>query len=323
MGRRKTVHKDLPPRMVARLMAKGRRLYYYNGADGTRIPLGDDLNLARMKWAEIEANHSTGVHTFHAIAERYRREVLPQKAAKTQREQNKELDRLIAVFGKVQINDIRPMHIRQYLDKRSAKVAANREVALLSHIWTTARGVWGYTEKDNPCTRIRNKETPRGVYVDDAEFFAVLDHADVPLRDAMLLAYYTGQRLADVLKMTRTHIKEGALWIVQNKTKKRLAISIEGELEQVINAMLRRERSATSIYLIQTDAGRPLTYSMLRNRFDDARDKAGVDFQFRDIRPKAATDSGSLAEAQALLGHQSSATTQRHYRHIERVKPVR
>ncbi len=320
MGRPKSIHKNLPPRMIARKMAKGRYLYYYNGKK--RIPLGDDLNIARMEWAKIEAGNNIAPQTFKAIAERYRLEVLPKKAESTRKNQDNQLDRLIAVFGKSNINDIRHMHIRQYLDKRSAKREANREVALLSHVWNKAKQ-WGYTDKENPCTGVdKNPEPPRNIYVSDAEFSAVLAKADEPLKDAMLLAYHTGQRLADVLKMTRQDIRDGALWVRQNKTGKMIAVELTGELKSVVNAILVRPRAATSVYLVQTNEGRRLTYAMLRNRFDDAREAAGAKFQFRDIRPKAATDSGSLQEAQALLGHESSATTKRHYRHIERVKPV-
>jgi len=54
--------------------------------------------------------------------------------------------------------------------------------------------------------------------------------------------------------------------------------------------------------------GAQLTAAMLRNRFDAARDAAGIDkatFQFWDLRAKAATetnDSGGTRAAQALLG---------------------
>ncbi|KAF5292576.1 hypothetical protein FQR65_LT20254 [Abscondita terminalis] len=40
--------------------------------------------------------------------------------------------------------------IAQYRDSRTAKTRANREIALLSHVFNIARE-WGLTTKDNPC----------------------------------------------------------------------------------------------------------------------------------------------------------------------------
>ena len=47
---------------------------------------------------------------------------------------------------------------------------------------------------------------------------------------------------------------------------------------------------------------------MLRHRFDKAREKAGVEFQFRDLRAKAGTDKAESQEihaAQKQLGHKT------------------
>lgn len=63
----------------------------------------------------------------------------------------------------------------------------------------------------------------------------------------------------------------------------------------------------------------------LRSRFDKARRLAGVSLQFRDLRAKAATDTGDLAHSQALLGHTKRDMTE-HYvkrRVGERVRPLR
>ncbi len=73
------------------------------------------------------------------------------------------------------------------------------------------------------------KESGRDRYVSDNEFQAVWDKADQTTRDAMDLALLTGQRPADVLKIERTDLRDGALWIVQNKTKAKRAIEITGE----------------------------------------------------------------------------------------------
>ncbi|MNJ45222.1 hypothetical protein D3C77_403090 [compost metagenome] len=101
----------------------------------------------------------------------------------------------------------------------------------------------------------------------------------------------------------------------------------------------RNERGVRNPYLITTQNGRNVTASMLRLRFDDARkvarehafevqDKTLAEqirqFQFRDIRPKAASEIGDLTHASRLLGHSDKRITETVYRRIgEVVKPTR
>ena len=225
------------------------------------------------------------------------------------------------------IDAIAPMHVREYMDIRgqAAKVRANREKASLSHIFNRARE-WGYTSLQNPCQGVKGfKETGRSRYITDVEFDQVKAHAHFTVIDAMDLALLTGQRPADVLKLKRTDIRDGALWIVQNKTGQRLGVEVTGELAVVISKIAERPRKAISAWLIQNENGQPLTQFALRSRFDKARTLAKVDFQFRDIRAKAATDTGDLAHFQTLLGHKNREMTE-HYvkaRMGARVNPLR
>lgn len=146
----------------------------------------------------------------------------------------------------------------------------------------------------------------------DEEFERVKAHAHYTVADAMDVALLTGQRPADVLKIQRSDIRDGALWIVQNKTGARLGIEVTGELAAVIDRINQRPRKAISSYLIQDENGQPLSQFALRSRFDKARSLAKVDFQFRDIRAKAATDTGDLAHSQKLLAHKNRGMTE-HY----------
>lgn len=91
----------------------------------------------------------------------------------------------------------------------------------------------------------------------DDEFEWVRKHAHYTVVDAMDLALLTGQRPADVLKLTRKDIRDGALWVVQNKTGARLAIEITGQLAEVIKRITERPRVVISPYLIQDDNGQP------------------------------------------------------------------
>ena len=184
------------------------------------------------------------------------------------------------------IDAIAPMHAREYMDIRgqTAKVRANREKALFSHTFNKARE-WGYTALQNPCQGVKGfKEIGRSRYITDAEFNQVKAHAHFTVIDAMDLALLTGQRPADVLKLKRTDIRDGALWIVQNKTGARLGIEVTGELAAVIARITERPPRSISAWLVQDENGQPLSSFALRSRFDKARALAKVDFQFRDIR---------------------------------------
>jgi integrase len=325
MGRRRQANFDDPPRFHR----KGK-VWYHVGGSLPRVwtKLSGDRAEALRLWAQLEGvREDESTRLFSVLTRRYVREVFPTKAAATRRDNEKELANLLKVFAHVPVDSIVPMHVRQYMDIRgqTAKVRANREKALLSHMFNKARE-WGFTSLTNPCQGVKGfKETGRTRYVTDAEFDQVKAHAHFTVIDAMDLALLTGQRPADVLKLKRTDIRDGALWIVQNKTGARLGIEITGELAAIITKINERPRRAISAYLIQDENGQPVSQCALRSRFDKARTLTNVDFQFRDIRAKAATDTGDLAHSQKLLAHKNRDMTE-HYvraRMGERVKPLR
>lgn len=326
MGRKRTINHDLPPRMNL----KGK-MHYHVSTDTPRkwTKLSQDLSIAKRLWAEIEGEPvDCNNSTFAGVATRYRKEVFPTKAPQTQRDNEKELARLAAVFGAMPIDAIKPHHIKRYLDERGkdAPVRANREKALFSHIFNCARA-WGYTDAPNPCAGVKgHRETGRDRYIEHTEFFAVWEKAHYTVQDAMDLAYLTGQRPADLLKLNRGDIRDGTLWFTQNKTGKKLRINIVGELATLIERITGRQHSIMGgDSMLQDGNGQRLTYGTLRARFDKARKAAGVDFQFRDIRAKTATDTDDLARSQQLLGHKTRAMTE-HYtrnRRGEKVEPLK
>lgn len=343
----------LPPRMKKRTRTgkKGQVWTYYFYAatvDGKtkEIPLGTDLNQAKLKWAELEGGEPPkDIRLFGAILDRYEKDIIPTKAPRTQKDNLAHASWLRKVFENVVIDDITPQMIAQYRDLRGKKapVRANREISLLSHVWNMARE-WGYTAKQNPATGVRrNKETPREFYADDAVWFAVYECACQELKDALDLAYLTGQRPADVMKMKFSDIRDGALEIRQNKTAKKLRILLQGEnglnsLGQLIERIRSRPTKIKSFSIIHNAEGYPLSPAMLRGRLDKARKAAATyalsegdaklalrikEFQFRDARPKAASEI-DLDAASKLLGHSDKSLTERVYRRIgDTVKPVK
>lgn len=323
--------------------------FYYNGRDAAgkrvEIPLGSDIHEAKRKWAElecVEAPPNTSLMEY--VFNRYIKEILPTKAASTQRDNTDALKNLRPVFDKAPIDGITPQAIAQYRDKRSAKVRANREITLLSHVFNMARE-WGFTAKENPCKGVRkNKEAPRDFYADAEVWDAVYAQASIELQDAMDVAYLTGQRPSDVRKLMVTDIRDNALHVRQGKTKKYLRIQLEtdgvqSELGQVLDRIAKRPGKIRSLYVVATPNGQPLTRSILRRRFDTARaaavkaaTEAGKEslagrlrnFQFRDSRAKAASEIVDVLQASKLLGHTEQKITKDVYRRVgEAVKPTR
>jgi integrase len=372
MGRKPTKNLNLPSGMRARVRRYGTYYYFDAGRqdDGRRkeVPLGSDYVAAVRKWAELTTSDAppTALITFRKVAERYIKDVLPTKSKTTQVDNLRELGWLYRFFDNPPgpLEDIDPVDIRQYLDWRvrttvAAKVAlndqrrkdnkpllpvardegavrANREKALFSHIWNYARAK-GITSKANPCAGIKgHAEKGRDAYVEDDVYRAVHDAAEPALQDAMDLAYLTGQRPADVLKLRHADIKDGALWITQNKTGAKLRIAVEGELATVLERI--KGRKVAGLHLINTARGQPMSLWTLKHAVVRARLAAAEQhpklaaaikqFQFRDLRAKAATDkdeAAGISAAQEQLGHTTPTMTRHYVRHRKGklVKPTK
>jgi hypothetical protein len=341
MRPRNTEYRHLPPRMYQRTRKRKNgttwTAFYYRDATGKDIPLGKDLDKARLKWAELEAKDKPGDLTImKGIFDRYVRDVIPKKGARTQTDNLAELKQLRPTFDSAPIDSITPANIAGYRDARTAKVRANREIALLSHVFNMARE-WGLTERENPCQGVRkNKEIPRDYYANAVVWDAVYGMAEPELKEAMDLGYLTGQRPADVIIM-RSDDTEGDYFLVtQGKTGQKLRIlmrteSGENSLGKLVREITERNVGHPSKYLLINRHGKRMTKGMLRLRWDKAREKArlkAIDqgdpllaakiagFQFRDIRPKAASEILDIGDASLLLGHSKQEITKRVYRRI-------
>jgi len=352
MGRKPTVNLNLPQGMRARRRPNGKTYYLLDqgGTPRREIPLGTDYLAAVQKWAELTKDQQKPAITFKDVSDRYVREALPLKGVRTRKDNMKELANLLIFFNDppVVFDEIRPVHVRQYLDWRgaTAKVRANREKALLSHIWNFARSK-ELTDLPNPCAGIKGfAEEGRQVYVADTILQAVYAHASGPLKDALDLAYMTGQRPADVRKMSVTDVRDGLLSVDQGKTKAKLRIRTTdddgepNELGKLIERILARKKTmkVTDLAIICGANGMRMTESALDNAFGRAREKAALKaktpeiaaeirgFQFRDLRAKAGTDKADgsgMKEAQRQLGHKTMKMTEHYVRKGNVVTPTR
>lgn len=297
-----------------RARERGNKIHDYldtSGKPRREIPLGSEYVTAVQKWAELTADART-IQTVHIKWRVHRARDLAQP---------KNLERKAAGQKPLKV----PSNIGQ--------VRANREKSLLSHVFNFARKK-GYAKAANPCTGITGfKEIARDVVVGDELLRKVLEAGDQALRFAIRLAHLTGQRPADVIRMSENHITGDILNVCQGKTATKLRIEISEELKALIEEFrqFKQEHLIQSANLLVSENGTPLTHNLLRNRFDAAREAAKInkaDFQFRDLRATAATavdESAGTRSAQALLGHTTEAMTSTYIRHKvgRKVAPVK
>lgn len=321
MGRRRTVNRDLPARLYLK-----RDGYYYRDLNRreTKVAPADDLPKALIEWAQREGVRlNPDAVTFAAVAGKFREQHIPTKAAKTQRDYLRQLDNLVGVFGASALDSVTPSDVAEYRRIRSAKAAtqANREMALLSKLWNWARE-HGYTTQPNPCQGVtRNRERGRDVYMSDAVYSAILLAGDQSVKDSMRIGKLTGADIGVILKATTRQVEGDILRMQRTKTGAAVRFRLRdedgalNELGKLLDELRTRKRTATSIYLIQDASGQAVPYNTFVKRFGRAREASGVghEYQFRDLRPKVATDLEDIERAQATLGHKQIATTQRHY----------
>ncbi|WDI95835.1 tyrosine-type recombinase/integrase [Xanthomonas campestris] len=346
MGRRPSTPGAIPN---FRQRKRGAKTYYFydhgtRGGTGRREEsLGSDYGLAIQRWAELQGQaHAAPAPRvmFGWVCDQYMAQVASRKATRSLADNRKEVLKLREFFDDppAAIEAIKPVHVRQYLTWRTkggtAHVRANREKALLSHIWNFARDR-GYTALPNPCAGIKGfRETGRDVYIEDEQYQAVWEAADPCLRDAMDLAYLTGQRPADVLAMSEMDVRDGNVHVKQGKTGKRLRVEIadEGQLAALLGRIRERKRTYAvhSTRLVVSEQGRSVSVAGMSRRWSRACQLARVSgIQFRDLRAKAGTDktdsAGDIRKAQQQLGHSSVVMTEHYVRNRRgaKVTPTR
>lgn len=333
MGRRRKSNFALPPRLYLKHGA-----YYYVSRENKWIRLSEDKALAFAKWAEIEGEtpRESGsekplVGSMAALIDKYMVEIAPKKAKATYTGNLMEAKNLREVFGKMLVLEVRPTHIAKYLDIRGLKapIRANREISLLSHIFSYAMR-WGQIDR-NPCLGVaKHSEKGRDRYITDQEFESVKKSASDLIATVMDFAYITAMRRGDILKLRLDQITEEGIWIKQSKTGSKQLYEWTDGLIDVVSRAKALKRPIRGLYLFCTRQGQPYSDTGFKAMWNRVQVKwaesGGQRFTFHDIRAKALTDAKRAGlDAQSLAGHATSAMTE-HYikqRDFKRVKALK
>ncbi len=340
-----------------------RNAYYYQVPPGQEFnwegkqtfKLGNTLPSAYRTWAErLEVLEEA--KTINDLLDRYALEIIPTKAVSTQYDNALYTNNLKKVFGRMQITAIEPVHIYQYLDKRSKKKSdgtggltiAKREIAMLSDAFTKAVR-WGLIRKHPFKGEVVYKsEKPRTRYIENWELDAFLSLSPKRRKDPtrVIQAYtnlkvLTGLRQQDLLSLKVTDLKEDGVHVTPLKTKnstgKSFIIEWTATLRKSINLALSVRPVDLSPYVFCTRRGfsyyhpekaSPATgwQSMWKRYMKRAVEETDLTEHFteHDLRAKTASDLDNVEHAQRLLAHADIKITQRVYRRKpEKVKPAR
>lgn len=311
MGRPRKTNKHLPQRMMLR-----RGAYYYV-VSGDWTPLGRDYGEALRLWAENEGRAVAKGSTVADAIAYYLHARAPELAVKTLEAYRVSQRKLCEAFGETRLNRLKPEDVTRYLRSAKGKVSANRDKALLlaAYNWVNGEG-WIDPVGYNPARVRRNPEKARRRYVTDAELEALLSASGPKLALLIELAYITGIRKSDLLRIRLADLQPDGLHVEQGKTGKRQVFAWTDGLRRITEAAKGLRRTVGSLWLFPGDRrpGDHMTALALRAAWERAREAAGLpDVRWHDLRRKAGSDADK-ADASALLGHSDARVTERHYR---------
>lgn len=310
-------------------------VYDMRGTGKPDVRLGKDYDLAIAGWHKLHNHIPMTVGRIQQAIDKWRAEVLPAYKNRDTRNQYRcYLLAIEAAFGQMAWHEVRLKTLMQYIDARSAKTSANREMAVFALVWKKAQ-FWDMTDLPWPALGLsgwKNKEEARQVEVTDAMFDAIYQQADRILRDAMDIATATGMRITDV-RTIRMPVN-GSVRFRASKTGKFAEFDVVQS--RVLSELVARREAmkAYSVMLLASDTGRQVSENMLASRWVKAKAKAisanpalKADLEglyLRDLRKRASDLAGDMGDASKLLQHSSQAITARHYRtQPEKLKAVR
>lgn len=296
-----------------------RCVYHRHGAywlvrKGKWTPLGSELSLALAEYARLIQPSVGGCdELLDRTLERCKEQGLAKATIEQYAVACKSLKLNLSEFKPEQVKS---SHVAGILDHdRNTPNMANRKLTFLRLAFTNAL-TWGMAEV-NPTYGVgRLKEGKRERLITEEEFRKVQANAAPHIQTIMELAYLTGQRIMDVVGIKLADIDESGIYFRQQKTGKRILVRMTPQIRTALEAARSRYTSIRGLTLFHQRNGKPYGYRGIRDAFERARVKAGVeDYRPNDHRAMSLTSAeGQGLDPQKLAGHSTRATTNRYLR---------
>jgi integrase len=219
----------------------------------------------------------------------------------TQKFYTSTLRRIREQLGKFPVDAVERRHVREVIENRLEGVGSkNAFRAVVGVLYKYARDR-DLTLKE-PTKDIKQYKTgshePWPLEVLEAGLKAEHDRT----RLAINLLYYTGQRIGDVCKLRWSDIREGVVFLTQQKTGKPMAIPLHSSLRAELERTERRGETVISTY-----EGRPMTDQVVRRELKAFCDQFGLELVPHGLRKNAVN---ALLEAGATVPEVGAITGQ-------------
>lgn len=320
-------NKSLPSRW-----RKRGKSYYYRPHPGARhhwdgkveYCLGQSLAEAHAEFARRIGYEGT-LRTVAQLCDRYLLEVVPGKAAATQKSNRLSIARIRGVMGQSDVSAIRPVHLHAYRDRigeRESKKKANLDLEVLSHMFTKSIE-WGIRD-DHPMTGkkvTKFRLEHRRVLPTEADVLTFLPYLSRKFQLYVALKIWTGRRKGELLRLHRSaDVTDRGLRFTDNKSGDELLIPWEPETRAIVQELLTLRDGKRGMYLFSTRDGNPyITADGDTSGFNSVwqraqkkyREAGGKHFTEHDLRKFRASQL-TADQAQRLLNHSTGQTTRRY-----------
>jgi integrase len=225
------------------------------------------------------------------------------------------LEPVLAVDGHRLVRDLPPDKARKIIQEIGAKrpALANLTKSVLRRLFSFAIAIG--QRRDNPFDAVPRYKIGTHHTWTDAELAAYENRWSLGTRERLGfdLLLYTAQRVGDVVRMQRSHIRNGVITITQQKTGAEVFVPLHPALARSIKA-----GPVKGVYLIGDKNGRPILARTLSDLISSAVRAARLPPQCvaHGLRKAAlrrlAEHGASSKEMQAVSGHRSLREIERY-----------
>ena len=276
----------------------------------------------RMSPTPIATRNREG--TLAAVAERFFQSTdFVNLKAGSQKTYRKALGPVLAAHGYRQVADLEPDKARRVIENigRRAPGMANLTRSVLAKLFNYAMDIG--LRRDNPFARVPRYRLGRHHTWTESELFTYERRWRLGTRERLAYAVllYTVQRVGDAVRMQRSHVTDGALHLIQDKTGVALAIPLHPALIDAIKA-----GPSLGLYLIGDRAGRPIKAPALSALILAAAASAGLPREcvahgLRKAGMRRLAEHGcTTKQIAAMSGHKSLREIERYTEAAEQKK---